>query len=425
MKFRTLIVPFALWFSLVSATEPPELDKLRKDLEKELSDLNEPIARLQETYSNYLEKQGEEFRKNGDLESFIVVEKEIDQFRSGGVDVSSVPQILRLQKIYRERAENLEASHAEKARPVIEKFRKRAEELATQWTRIDRIEDAKKARLEAQRLDKLAGGSSNVVAVVKQSKSVPIQDGIAGDEAGDEMRNSLGMTLCWIPAGRFTMGSPETEEGRDPALEKQVEVELPRGFWMGKFEVTQEEFHDIFDSYSSHWSRFGATLPADQVTWNKAAEFCETLTIIEREMKKIGEHWKYDLPTEAEWEYACRAGSAGPFYDEIEEIAWFQGNEGPRGNHAMTHPVGEKKENEWGLHDMHGNVSEWCSDWFKNDSLEGGVAPEGADSGTSKVRRGGAWSRPAVECRAAYRHSFPPTTESNGTGFRIVLRRID
>ena len=86
MKFRTLIVPFALWFSLVSATEPPELDKLRKDLEKELSDLNEPIARLQETYSNYLEKQGEEFRKNGDLESFIVVEKEIDQFRSGGVD---------------------------------------------------------------------------------------------------------------------------------------------------------------------------------------------------------------------------------------------------------------------------------------------------------------------------------------------------
>jgi formylglycine-generating enzyme required for sulfatase activity len=214
--------------------------------------------------------------------------------------------------------------------------------------------------------------------------------------------------LVWIPPGAFVMSPPGGPK-----------VWLTQGFWMGKFEVTQAEFQAVMTSNPSYWK--ASNLPVEQVTWTEAVQYCQRLTTREQAAGRVPTGWSYRLPTEAEWEYACRAGTTTTwsFGNETTRMgfyAWYNANSGGR-----THEVGSRGSNRWGLFDMHGNVWEWCSDWYGD--LPGGnlTDPKGPATGSSRVIRGGSWDNDASYCASSYRNSIDPSTRYYNIGFRVVL----
>ena len=225
-------------------------------------------------------------------------------------------------------------------------------------------------------------------------------------EAGETWTNSLGMEFVWAPAGSFLMGSPEDEEGRD-VDERQHEVRISQGFWIGKYEVTQGEWMTVMGTNPSHFSNFGPRCPVETVSWGDTQAYTRRLN--EREPRS---RYVYRLPTEAEWEYAARAGTSGVRHGELNEIAWYSENSGKR-----THPVGQKRANAWGLHDMLGNVWEWVGDWHDQYPSGRVTDPRGSQSGSLRVFRGGSWGGYKGNVRSAHRNAAPG---GNGIGFRLV-----
>lgn len=230
-------------------------------------------------------------------------------------------------------------------------------------------------------------------------------------------------TMVWIKPGTFTMGSPVDEKDRDLDEDPLTEVVLPLGFWMGKYEVTQREYQKVMGNNPS-WFKGDSSWPVEQVSWNDASEFCAKLTQMEMAAGRLLPGYAYRLPTEAEFEYASRAGSTNrfsfgddPSYQLLSDYAWYSSN-----SESTPHAVGQKKPNSFGLYDMNGNVWEWCQDWY-GDRYPGGVVarPSGPDLGVSRVFRGGGWDYKASSCRSAYRNNVLPSRRANYLGFRIVL----
>ena len=237
-----------------------------------------------------------------------------------------------------------------------------------------------------------------------------------------EITNSIGMKLVLIPKGTFMMGSPESEQGHNEN-ENQHEVTISKDYYLGVYEVTQAQYEKVIGKNPSHFQgaivgNENAALPVENVSWYEAVEFCKKLSDLPEE-KKAGR--VYRLPTEAQWEYACRAGSktAYSFDDEeglLPEYGWFSRNSSRR-----THTVGLLEPNAWGLYDMHGNVWEWCSDWHE-EYPKGAVSdPSGPKEGSNRVRRGGSWFSGAADCRSANRNGFDPSFRSINRGFRVAL----
>jgi formylglycine-generating enzyme required for sulfatase activity len=236
-------------------------------------------------------------------------------------------------------------------------------------------------------------------------------------KAGEQITNALGMKLRWIPKGKFTMGSPEKEKGRYDSEGPQHRVTFDQGFWMAETEVTQAQYQAVMGENPSLFK--GEDLPVEQVSWHQAVEFCRKLAERERRAGKLSSGWVYRLPSEAEWEYAARAGSTGARYGALDEIAWYEGNAG-----SETHPVGKRLSNAWGLHDMLGNVWEWCQDVW-HDDYEGAPTDGSAWSKGRKGRkadwraiRGGVWLLDAGNVRAAYRFGNEPVLRYDFLGFR-------
>ena len=226
-----------------------------------------------------------------------------------------------------------------------------------------------------------------------------------------------------INAGRFRMGSPLDEKDRDLDEDPLTEVVFPDGFWMGKYEVTQSEYERLMGTNPS-WFKGNPRRPVEQVSWQEAVFFCAILTDRERAAGRLSGSFAYRLPTEAEFEYACRAGTTTRFshgddlnYEQLGQFAWYDANAG-----ATSHPAGEKQPNSFGLYDMHGNVWEWCLDWYSPFYAGGTVtAPTGPATGRARVFRGGGWDYLASTCRSAYRNNVAQTRRLNYVGFRLVL----
>ncbi len=226
-------------------------------------------------------------------------------------------------------------------------------------------------------------------------------------------RNTIGMEFVLIPAGEFLMG---LENGADH--EKPVHrVQISKPFYLGKYQVTQEQWQTVM---GHNPSRFTGDLnrPVENVSWNDAQEFLQRLA--KKEQGKT-----YRLPTEAEWEYACRAGSTGKycFGDEeakLKEYGWYEENSGMR-----TYPVGQLTSNAWGLYDMHGNVWEWVQDWYAEDYYKQrsvpDVDPQGPENGQSRVLRGGAFFDSQRNARCAYRGRCSPADADDDYGVRVVV----
>lgn len=223
----------------------------------------------------------------------------------------------------------------------------------------------------------------------------------------------LNLELVPIPAGAFAMGSPALESGRrdDETLHK---VTLSRPFWLGRTAVTQAQYEAIMGNNPARFK--GDDLPVETVSWEEAMSFCRKLTERERSAGRLPEGYVYTLPTEAQREYACRAGTGGRFAGELDAIAWYSSN-----SEEQVHPVGRKQPNAWGLHDMQGLIWEWCADWYGEYPSEAVVDPTGPERGRSKVYRGGAWFHSADLCRSAYRYRAAPDYRGSLLGFRVAL----
>ena len=225
--------------------------------------------------------------------------------------------------------------------------------------------------------------------------------------------NTLGMEFAWIRAGRFRMGSPEAEKGRRRD-EIQHPVQFSTGYWLGTHEVTRGEWRLVMGSLPLSQPHCGRECPVGSVSWADTQEFLRKLHV-----KESGQGTHYRLPTEAEWEYAARAGTTGVRYGELDKVAWYAGNSGGR-----LSPVGLLPANAWGLHDMLGNVWEWTADWYGAYRTYNGfaaVSPTGPSTGSLRVFRGGSIHDIAGGVRAADRRSTTPRTRNDALGFRLAM----
>jgi formylglycine-generating enzyme required for sulfatase activity len=259
---------------------------------------------------------------------------------------------------------------------------------------------------------------------------------LMGSKAGVE-REIAGVKLCWCPPGKFTMGSPRTEPGHRPD-EGPVEVTLTRGFWAAKFEATQGEWRRVVGKLPGVESGVGDAFPLCDVNYPEALEFCQKLTEQGRKDKTLPAHWEFRLPSEAEWEYACRAGTttATAFGDSLTSKqanfalrSYNTDEQGPSLKHATK--VGSYPANAWGLHDMHGNMFEWTRDWY-HARLPGGTDPDlstkqgerNRDGTYSRVRRGGAFVEEGWPNRSACRIRYEPQRRSDHIGFRVIVAQV-
>ncbi len=264
-------------------------------------------------------------------------------------------------------------------------------------------------------------GTITLVRLDGNARSTPLPPPPTGRIAGAERDdNILSMKLVWCPPGQFAMGD----------VAKTVPVTLSQGFWLGKYEVTQGEWARVMST--TPWEdqiyvKEGLRYAASYVSHEDATEFCRKLTASERNAGRLGPGEVFVLPTEAQWEYACRAGTTTTFNfgdDEakLSDYAWWGGlfGNGNARDEQYAHQVGGKKPNAWGLHDMHGNVWEWCQDMYA-EQLPGGRDPLVTSGGSDRVIRGGCWGFVAAICRAAVRCAFQPSFRDSGLGFRVAL----
>lgn len=281
-----------------------------------------------------------------------------------------------------------------------------------------------------------------------------------------ELSDNSILPMVWIPSGEFMMGSPESEADRKPDEFPQHRVRITSGYWIGKTEVTIGQWKAVMgESFREHVNRmlqdetiyeFGDQkqklreymhfdpnniekiianendeLPMYFVSWHDAMDFCVKLTAQEQSANRLPKNYKYSLPTEAQWEYACRAGTTTAFYSALDSISWYGGNstdgyQGRKLGRAEAGPrsVATKKPNAWGVHDMSGNLWEWCLDWYGPYPAKDIKDPIGVASGTGRTNRGGSWGSGPANERSAARASNPPAEKSAYRGFRIVLSKM-
>jgi formylglycine-generating enzyme required for sulfatase activity len=302
---------------------------------------------------------------------------------------------------------------------------------------------------------------SRSIAHIRPSRAMVVTARRAGEEREFEIAPGVTIVMCWIPPGEFLRGSLEDEEGRLKLLDwirrevpiKSLEnkrlrsmmpdwmrrefpvgslegeeghsvheakdwVFIPKGFWLAKTPITQAQWEAVMGNNPSHFK--GASLPVESLSW---LDICgdETRTggFLEVVNRLTPEDGRFDLPTEAQWEYACLAGTAGPSTgaSNLSEVAWLGENSGD-----MPHPVGQKKSNAWGLHDMLGNVWEWCVDWYSDHPGETVTHPVGTplESYPYRVVRGGSWDGRMNYGRITYRDCYLPTHSSPYLGFRLT-----
>jgi formylglycine-generating enzyme required for sulfatase activity len=226
----------------------------------------------------------------------------------------------------------------------------------------------------------------------------------------------LSMEMLWVEPGTFEMGSPTTEAGRR-SDEAEHNVTLTKGFYLGQYEVTQTQWEKVMGDNPSHFK--GANRPVEKVSWTEVTSFCEKLTEMESEARRLPAGMAYQLPTEAQWEYACRAGTKTAFSSGASLTS---GQANIRGGPGETTDVGKYPANGWGFHDMHGNVWEWCADWYGNYPAGAVRDPVGPADGSFRVQRGGSWDYTADNARSANRNRDVPARSNSFLGFRLSLR---
>jgi formylglycine-generating enzyme required for sulfatase activity len=227
---------------------------------------------------------------------------------------------------------------------------------------------------------------------------------------------SLKLEMLWVEPGSFTMGSSTDEAQRQKAEGPPMQVTLTRGFWLGKTEVTQGQYERLMGENPSYFQEAGQDAPVEHVSWLDATAWCKKLTEREREAGRLPSGYEYTLPTEAQWEYAYRAGTTADYPGDAQAMGWFESN-----SLETTHPAGLRRPNPWGFYDMAGNVLEWTFDWY-GDYPGGSVTdPSGPRRGYYRTARGGSWRTEARLARSAARSGGSEARRDYTLGFRLAL----
>jgi serine/threonine protein kinase/formylglycine-generating enzyme required for sulfatase activity len=255
-----------------------------------------------------------------------------------------------------------------------------------------------------------AGGSLTLNAMLERSDT--LRDGRSGALV---LPSGALVPMEWVAPGACTMGSDAGEPGRERG-EVAHAVQISSGFWMGRYEVTQAQWKAVMGTNPARFSNAGPDLPVERVSWDEANAFCCKLTELARKAGTLPDGYEYHLPTEAQWEYSCRAGTHGAYAGDAGAMCWSAANSG-----RATHAVGQKAPNAWGLFDMHGNVAEWCADWYGPYDAAQNADPTGPSEGRERIVRGGSWQDAQNACRSASRSSYVPTDRFDGIGLRIAL----
>lgn len=277
---------------------------------------------------------------------------------------------------------------------------KEAQELARIRAELERERREEERRLAAIRAEEERKQEA-------QREELRVRDTSAAfAKLGDRFTISdLGLEMLWVKHGTFMMG----DKG------EQHHVTLTNGFYLGKYEVTQAQWERVMGNNPSNFE--GADRPVEQVSWNDAVEFCKKLTEMEKKAGRVPQGMSYQLPTDAQWEYACRAGTS-TMYSWGDSISSKNASY-DRDFDDGTTPVGKYPANPWGFHDMHGNVYEWCADWYGEYPSSSVTNPIGPASGSIRVARGGSWRLGGTYLRSAKRYGHPPSSRNNLIGLRV------
>ncbi|MGA2258863.1 MAG: formylglycine-generating enzyme family protein [Thermoguttaceae bacterium] len=281
---------------------------------------------------------------------------------------------------------------------------------------------ASSAKPDAKRPETGTGGKTQGVpreTVTTRETTVGGKTQAQPQEIAVDLGQGVKLEMVLIAAGEFTMGSPDSDGNASGDEKPQHRIRITKPFYLGKYLATQEQWEAVMGTNPSNVK--GPKNPVENVSWEDCQQFCHMLNA------KPHAGGKFQLPTEVQWEYACRAGSTTYycFGDEesgLGEYAWYGGN-----SHVQTHPVGKKKPNAWDLYDMHGNVWEWCQDWYDRGYYATSPTddPTGPTMGSGRVFRGGGWDYPASSCRSAHRSDGEPGCRNYLLGLRVSLGPAD
>lgn len=436
LPFLLVLTVLALLADVASAQSVPpasvaSLQTIYEDKVKlEVSRPHElAVADLNTKFAAALDRAQETAQKAGNLEDAVAIRKEREAVLAGGYSPSAVEDpktpagIKTLHITYRNALVKLELERDKKWQPLKETLNRSLSGLIDALTKSGKLDEALAAK---KMLDSIGTTIPSLMSLRESGGASDTTDKLqkGGGKAGDMVVIALApkmeVSFIWCPSGNFEMGSPKDELGRSETNEQQVPVELSKGFWICVYECRQKDWQAAMGENPSEVK--GENLPVTNVGWNDAVAFCAKLN----GLGLLPSSHKFSLPSEAQWEYACRAGTKSALSNgkeltglttctNLDDIAWYRLNSGEK-----LHPVGEKRANRWGAHDMLGNAWEWCLDSY-DDKLIGGKDPVNRSDSTKKASRGGAWWAHSKRSRSADRGSSDADYRFGAVGFRLAI----
>ncbi len=422
---RVVIVTCIAAFSVTAKELTLEAHKRTYDLQSERidSECTQGLASLLDAYGKAIDGVINMAQQRGELDILLAAKDEktrFDKQRSVPRESTShLPAaVQRFRNTYHEACAKLQDTRARKTGDLLKKYISALDVVVRESTRSGKLDDALAAREEKRKVEfilaDLEAGMKPPTpspAPPKPPVRKPPMTSSAGRETTIDLGGGVKLAMVWIPPGSFRMGSPDNEAGRNDDEGPVHSVTISKGFWMGKYEVTQAQWNRVMDKNPSRFQ--GANNPTEKTSWHDCREFIEKLN-----NKVSGSGFR--LPTEAEWEYACRAGTATRYYagnseNDLATVGWYSKNSG-----KSSQAVGQKKPNAWGLYDMHGNVCEICSDLYSRYSPKTVTDPMVRAAKGDLVLRGGSWRFNASDCRSAYRRRCGRSYRNNYLGLRLV-----
>jgi len=433
-----VILAFLSQFTLLIGEEPimkSALDAIEKKRDASIQIELKPLENIHDQYTLALKRCKATAQSEGDLDAILAANTALEaQDRSRAIGVSSdSPKVRTIQQTYKDAHVNMLKQIEVRMVAINRDYHNQLEKLVKELTQAGMVNEALEVRkikdefVEQIKAEK-AATAQNQVTTSNTSKPES-KEMRPGTERDFEIAKDVKIRMCWIPPGEFMMGSPLSEIGRKDT-ETQHSVKLTKGFWMAKTELTQSQWEKVMGSNPSRLR--GDNLPVEQISWN---DVCGDTSRNGGYLGKINtiapNGWRFDIPTEAEWEYATRAGSKEALYNgyeitaptgkcrRLDDIAWYKDN-----SDRKTHPVGGKKTNNWGLQDTLGNVWEWTADgWYQytSASTTDPTAPVDGAGGYAMCRGGCRYGEPD-ECRSAKRGWNYRYYKHSAYGVRLMLR---
>jgi len=440
---------------IAQETNKSDMTRLQGIYAENLKKLEDKYNTLKETlpaeYDKELNALETALAKQSNLDGVLAIQKEKERRKSEPTNltfnavVEAPKELKALQEKYKNLPQVIVEAHTKEYVTLSNTYISHLERAKATLTQNMKIAEALEYKNEIENVQKIIAGmlpkedpKTNVVAVVALTNAVvsnkvamlQVDDKLPVEKIEPVLTNSLTIDLgdgikmefAFIPHGEFMMGSNNKEDKEKAyywiTAEKAIDLEfyhkvkLTKNIWMGKYEVTQEQWEKVMGDNPS--KNVGKNMPVEQVNWDDCQDFISKLNKRVSEFK-IPKTYCFRLPTEAEWEYACRAGTTtryntGDEESDLKKAGWCDG---------ITHPVGTKQANNWGLYDMHGNVWEWCSDWAGAYDKKKIINPTGASSGDCKIRRGS--NGIPLHCRSSFRNTSTSYNSRSTIGFRLVI----